>query len=87
MLAFAGTLAAGLGIVGSMGLLIVCGVKFVNIVGVVPFLIIGKFYTTTTATTAVPPPPPPPPLSLSLSLSLALSRSHNFSIFQPEDGL
>ena len=42
MLAFGGILAAGLGIVGSMGLLSACGVKFVNIVGVVPFLIIGK---------------------------------------------
>jgi hypothetical protein len=41
MLAFAGILAAGLGIVGSMGFLCYCGVKFVNIVGVVPFLIIG----------------------------------------------
>ncbi|XP_076462905.1 patched domain-containing protein 3-like isoform X2 [Babylonia areolata] len=41
MLAFGGILAAGLGIVGSMGLLSACGVKFVNIVGVVPFLIIG----------------------------------------------
>ena len=36
MLAFGGILAAGLGIVGSMGLLSACGVKFVNIVGVVP---------------------------------------------------
>ena len=42
MLAFGGILAAGLGIVGSMGLLSACGVKFVNIVGVVPFLIIGE---------------------------------------------
>lgn len=42
MLAFGGILAAGLGIVGSMGLLSACGVKFVNIVGVIPFLIIGK---------------------------------------------
>ena len=42
MLAFGGILAAGLGIVGSMGLLCLCGVKFVNIVGVIPFLIIGK---------------------------------------------
>ncbi|XP_076456429.1 patched domain-containing protein 3-like [Babylonia areolata] len=41
MLAFGGILAAGLGIVGSMGLLSACGVKFVNIVGVIPFLIIG----------------------------------------------
>ena len=44
MLAFGGILAAGLGIVGSMGLLSACGVKFVNIVGVVPFLIIGELY-------------------------------------------
>ncbi|KAL8597646.1 hypothetical protein ACOMHN_031581 [Nucella lapillus] len=41
MLSFGGILAAGLAIVGSMGLLSACGVKFVNIVGVVPFLIIG----------------------------------------------
>ncbi|XP_076458712.1 patched domain-containing protein 3-like [Babylonia areolata] len=41
MLAFGGILATGLGIVGSMGLLSACGVKFVNIVGVIPFLIIG----------------------------------------------
>ncbi|KAL8592691.1 hypothetical protein ACOMHN_037631 [Nucella lapillus] len=41
MLSCAGILAAGLGIVGSMGLLSACGVKFVNIVGVIPFLIIG----------------------------------------------
>ncbi|KAL8610616.1 hypothetical protein ACOMHN_006335 [Nucella lapillus] len=41
MLAFGGILAAGLGIVGSMGLLSVCGVQFVNICGVIPFLIIG----------------------------------------------
>ena len=44
MLAFGGILAAGLGIVGSMGLLSACGVKFVNIVGVIPFLIIGEFF-------------------------------------------
>ena len=44
MLAFGGILAAGLGIVGSMGLLSACGVKFVNIVGVVPFLIIGECF-------------------------------------------
>ena len=42
MLAMGGILAAGLGIVGSMGLLSACGVKFVNIVGVIPFLIIGE---------------------------------------------
>nr|KAG5702436.1 hypothetical protein BaRGS_027523 [Batillaria attramentaria] len=41
MLANGGVLAAGLGILGSMGLLSLCGVKFVNIVGVIPFLIIG----------------------------------------------
>ena len=44
MLAFGGILAAGLGIVGSMGLLSACGVKFVNIVGVIPFLIIGELF-------------------------------------------
>lgn len=42
MLAFGGVLAAGLGIVGAMGLLCLCGVKFVSITGVIPFLIIGK---------------------------------------------
>ena len=42
MLAIGGILAAGLGIVGSMGLLCICRVKFVNLVGVVPFLIIGE---------------------------------------------
>ncbi|XP_070196540.1 patched domain-containing protein 3-like [Littorina saxatilis] len=41
MLAFGGISAAGLGILGSLGLLSLCGVKYVNIVGVVPFLIIG----------------------------------------------
>nr|KAG5702432.1 hypothetical protein BaRGS_027519 [Batillaria attramentaria] len=41
MLANGGVLAAGLGILGSMGLLSLCGVKFVNIVGVIPFLVIG----------------------------------------------
>ena len=47
MLAFGGILAAGLGIVGSMGLLSACGVKFVKIVGVVPFLIIGELFVLT----------------------------------------
>ena len=75
MLAFGGTLAAGLGIVGSMGLLIVCGVKFVNIVGVVPFLIIGEFCVL------------PPVLILLHLLLLSLSRSHDHSTFVPEDGL
>lgn len=42
MLANAGVLAAGLGIVGSLGLVSLCGVKFVNLVGVMPFLIIGR---------------------------------------------
>ena len=46
-LAFGGILAAGLGIVGSMGLLSACGVKYVNIVGVVPFLLIGELVYTT----------------------------------------
>ena len=41
-LAMGGILAAGLGIVGSMGLLSLCGVKYVSIVGVIPFLIIGR---------------------------------------------
>nr|KAG5713846.1 hypothetical protein BaRGS_024473 [Batillaria attramentaria] len=41
VLATGGVLAAGLGILGSMGLLSLCGVKYVNIVGVIPFLIIG----------------------------------------------
>ncbi|XP_046340750.2 patched domain-containing protein 3-like [Haliotis rufescens] len=38
---WAGVLAAGFGILSSFGLVSLCGVKFVNIVGVTPFLIIG----------------------------------------------
>ena len=41
-LGFGGVLAAGLAIVSSFGIVSACGVKFVSIVGVVPFLIIGK---------------------------------------------
>ncbi|XP_046556222.1 patched domain-containing protein 3-like [Haliotis rubra] len=37
----AGVLAAGFGILSSFGLVSLCGVKFVNIVGVTPFLVIG----------------------------------------------
>ncbi|XP_053400172.1 patched domain-containing protein 3-like isoform X2 [Mercenaria mercenaria] len=40
-LGFAGVLAAGLAIVAAFGLGSACGVEFVSIVGVVPFLIIG----------------------------------------------
>lgn len=42
MLANAGVLAAGLSVVGSLGLVSLCGVKFVSLVGIMPFLIIGK---------------------------------------------
>ncbi|XP_048240441.1 patched domain-containing protein 3-like [Haliotis rufescens] len=38
---WAGVMAAGFGILSSFGLVSLCGVKFVNIVGVTPFLIIG----------------------------------------------
>nr|KAG5709557.1 hypothetical protein BaRGS_001607 [Batillaria attramentaria] len=41
MLALAGVLAASLSIVGSVGLLCLCGFKFSNIVGIMPYLIIG----------------------------------------------
>jgi predicted RND superfamily exporter protein len=41
-LGFAGVIAAGLAIVSAFGLGSACGVEFVSIVGVVPFLIIGK---------------------------------------------
>ena len=41
-LGFAGVIAAGLAIVAAFGLGSACGVEFVSIVGVVPFLIIGK---------------------------------------------
>lgn len=43
-LGFAGVLAAGLAIVAAFGLGSVCGVEFVSIVGVLPFLIIGKSF-------------------------------------------
>ncbi|XP_048240407.1 patched domain-containing protein 3-like [Haliotis rufescens] len=38
---WAGVLAAGFGVLSSFGLVSLCGVKFVNIVGVTPFLVIG----------------------------------------------
>lgn len=41
VLAIAGVLAAGLGIWGSLGMMSLCGVKYINIVGTMPFLIIG----------------------------------------------
>ncbi|KAH9515398.1 hypothetical protein Btru_014364, partial [Bulinus truncatus] len=41
LLANAGVLAAGLGIMGAFGLVTICGVRFVNIVGVMPFLTLG----------------------------------------------
>lgn len=41
VLAFAGVLAAALGILASVGLLSLCGFKFSNIVGIMPYLIIG----------------------------------------------
>jgi hypothetical protein len=41
-LGFAGILAAGFAIVSSFGLCAAIGVEFVSIVGVVPFLVIGK---------------------------------------------
>ena len=41
-LAFAGVLGTGLAIVGSFGLVSLCGASFVDIVGVMPFLILGK---------------------------------------------
>ncbi|XP_060574340.1 patched domain-containing protein 3-like [Ruditapes philippinarum] len=40
-LGFAGVVAAGLAIVAAFGLCSACGVEFVSIVGVIPFLIIG----------------------------------------------
>lgn len=42
----AGVISAGLAILGSFGLVAALGVSFVNIVGVMPFLIIGKFSLT-----------------------------------------
>ena len=41
---FCGVMAAGLGIVASLGLVSACGMSFVSIVGNMPFLILGKFY-------------------------------------------
>lgn len=41
-LSFAGILGTGLAIVGSFGLVSLCGAKFVDIVGAMPFLILGK---------------------------------------------
>lgn len=41
LLSFVGILAAGLGIVSSIGLLSLCGLKFANIVGITPYLMIG----------------------------------------------
>ena len=43
MLGFGGVLAAGLAIVASFGFCSAVGVAFVNIVGVVPFLVIGRY--------------------------------------------
>ncbi|XP_048240594.1 patched domain-containing protein 3-like [Haliotis rufescens] len=37
----AGVMAAGLGILGSFGLMSICGVKFVNIVGIMPYLVLS----------------------------------------------
>ncbi|XP_025111120.1 patched domain-containing protein 3-like [Pomacea canaliculata] len=41
MLACGGVLAAGLGIAGAFGVLCLVGVKYVNFVGIMPFLVIG----------------------------------------------
>jgi len=41
-LGFAGVLGTGLAIVGSFGFVSLCGVSFVDIVGVMPFLILGN---------------------------------------------
>ncbi|XP_046556092.1 LOW QUALITY PROTEIN: patched domain-containing protein 3-like [Haliotis rubra] len=38
---WAGVLAAGMGIASSLGLVSLCGMKFVNIVGTMPFLVLG----------------------------------------------
>ena len=43
-LALAGIVAALLGIAGAMGLLCACKVKFTEVVGIVPFLIIGELF-------------------------------------------
>lgn len=42
MLACGGVLAAGLGIAGAFGVLCLVGVKYVNFVGIMPFLVIGE---------------------------------------------
>jgi hypothetical protein len=44
-LGFGGVLTAGLAIVSSFGLCAAVGVHFVSIVGVIPFLIMGKLLT------------------------------------------
>ena len=41
-LGFAGVLAACLAIVASFGFVSLCGMKFVSIVGNLPFLVLGK---------------------------------------------
>jgi hypothetical protein len=41
-LAFAGVLDTGMAIAGSFGLVSLCGASFVDIVGAMPFLILGK---------------------------------------------
>lgn len=43
LLAQAGLLAALLAILASFGLLSMCGMKFVDICGVMPFLVLGKY--------------------------------------------
>ena len=43
-LGFGGVTAAGLAVVSSFGLCATIGVDFVSIVGVVPFLIMGKIF-------------------------------------------
>lgn len=45
ILALAGILAALLAILASFGLLAMCGMKFVDICGVMPFLVLGKWYS------------------------------------------
>jgi hypothetical protein len=41
-LGFAGVLGTGLAIMGSFGFVSLCGVSFVDIVGAMPFLILGN---------------------------------------------
>ena len=41
-LAFSGVIGTGLAIIGSFGLVSLCGVTFVDIVGVMPFLVLGN---------------------------------------------